>query len=139
MEPRGAGSSRCGAVGDGRDLERGGVSVVLLAVGLAIMMVGLTAVTVGSVIHARHRAQVGADAAALAGAMRMAEGAPAVCDRASELAEANSTSLSGCAVHKGVVVVRTEAWLPKPLHRWGPIAAAAAAEPMGAAPDTDGG
>lgn len=109
--------------------ERGSASIVVLAVGLAIMMVGLTAMTLGSVIHARHRAQVGADAAALAGAMRIAEGAPTACDRAAELAAANNTVLADCAVNGGEVAVRAQVSLPEPLQQWGVVSAVAVAAP----------
>lgn len=102
---------------------------MVLAVGLMVLLVGFTALGLGSVTHARHRAQLGADAAALAGAMRVAEGAPTVCARAAELADANDAALAGCSVNGFEVAVRAEVRLPEPFNRWGAVSAVAVAGP----------
>ncbi|WP_406813806.1 Rv3654c family TadE-like protein [Mycobacterium sp. M23085] len=59
----------------------------------------------GSAVVARHRAQAGADLAALAGAARLASGADAACARAAGVARRMRVDDIGCAVDGLDVVV----------------------------------
>ncbi|MEU4565736.1 Rv3654c family TadE-like protein [Micromonospora sp. NPDC023956] len=76
--------------------DRGGASVLLLAVGLVVLLVGLFGTAVGAARTARQQARVAADFAALAGAGTSLRGAEAACQRAAELAAANGARLVRC-------------------------------------------
>jgi secretion/DNA translocation related TadE-like protein len=78
------------------------------------MMAVLLALTVaggyiGSAVIARHRAQAAADLAALAAAVRLADGAAASCAQASALASAMHTVVAQCSVDDLDVVVTVDA------------------------------
>ncbi|MFC7274342.1 Rv3654c family TadE-like protein [Paractinoplanes rhizophilus] len=91
-----------------RDPDRGGASIFLLAVGLALVLAGLGGTAIGSARVARHRAHTAADLAALAAAMRAIEGEDAACARAADFAAANGGRLTFCTVDGLEVVVWAE-------------------------------
>ena len=64
---------------------------------------------VGSAVIARHRAQAAADLAAVAAAVRLADGADAACARASELARAMRTVVTRCAIEDLDALVTADA------------------------------
>ncbi|GAA0263572.1 hypothetical protein GCM10009539_57050 [Cryptosporangium japonicum] len=86
---------------------RGSASVLALAVGLALLLVGLGFQTVGAAAVARHRAGLAADLAALSGALHVAEGAPAACARAAAIASENGATLTDCRTTGTHVIVST--------------------------------
>lgn len=75
---------------------------------------------IGSAVVARHRAQSGADLAALAAAARLPEGVEAACGRASVIAHAMSVSVADCAVDALDVVVVVTAGRARAAARAGP-------------------
>ena len=77
----------------------------LIAVVLAITVAAAAA---GSAVVARHRAQAGADLAALAAAAGLPAGGAADCTRAAGLTAAMSTPMAGCVVDDLDVVVTVE-------------------------------
>lgn len=86
-------SRRC--VG-GRD--RGSASVLVLAFGLLVILIGAAFAQVGAAVAARHRAQAAADLGALAGAAWAPAGRSAACSRAAELVIANGATLESCTL-----------------------------------------
>lgn len=89
--------SRCLRHGPG-DRERGGATVVLLATGLVLVIVGLFGAAVGSAWLARQRVRVAADLAALAGAGQAVYGVDTACLRAAQIADRNGAVLTTCAL-----------------------------------------
>lgn len=114
-----------------RDPQRGGASVIALGIGLCVLVFAMVAVLLAAAIEARHRAQIGADAAALAGAMRATQGATSACGRAAELAAANDTTIRTCELSGMDITVEVTAKLPSPLRRFGPVVGLARAGPVG--------
>jgi secretion/DNA translocation related TadE-like protein len=100
-----------GGPGDPRHLaagargERGGASLVALALVAFLLLAGLLAVDVGALVAARAAAQTAADMAALA-ALTPSGGAPPA--RAAAIASANGAELAGCdcSAVEAVVTVR---------------------------------
>lgn len=89
------------------------------------MMAVLVAFTVGgfhigSAVVARHRAQAGADLAALAAAARLPEGADAACGEASVIAQAMNVAVLGCEVDDLDVVITVAAGKARAGARAGP-------------------
>jgi secretion/DNA translocation related TadE-like protein len=84
---------------------------------------------VGSAVVARHRAQAGADLAALAAATDIASGREAACKQAGVVARAMDTTMADCTVDGLEVVVHVEAALSLGAWRTGPAHAAARAGP----------
>ena len=84
---------------------------------------------VGSAVIARHRAQAAADLAALAAAVRLADGADAACARASELARAMRTVVTRCAIEDLDVLVTVDASMTFGRLGVGPARASARAGP----------
>jgi secretion/DNA translocation related TadE-like protein len=82
---------------------------------------------VGSAVIARHRAQAAADLAALAAAVRLADGA--ACARASELARAMRTIVTRCAIEDLDVLVTVDASMTFGRLGVGPARASARAGP----------
>ena len=62
--------------------DRGGATVLVLAIGLVTVLVAIASAAVGAAIVARHRAQAAADLAALAGALAALDGVEVACARA---------------------------------------------------------
>ncbi|KAB2351137.1 helicase [Actinomadura rudentiformis] len=80
-----------------------------------VWVVAVTAMTVGSVRVARHRADAAADLAALAGAARVAEGSGAACRAADAVAAKSGARLSGCRVRGRVVEISVTVVLRVPI------------------------
>jgi secretion/DNA translocation related TadE-like protein len=99
----------------------------MIAVLLAITVGG---VYVGSAVIARHRAQAAADLAALAAAVRVADGTDAACMQASVLARAMNTAVTKCVVEDLDVVVTVETRVPLARFTVGPARATARAGPV---------
>jgi len=81
------------------------LAAVLIATLAAITLAG---VQVGSAVVARHRAQAGADMAALAAAMWLPHGPEIACRQAAAVSRAMGAALSGCDVDGLDVVVRVD-------------------------------
>ncbi|HZE38602.1 MAG TPA: Rv3654c family TadE-like protein, partial [Stackebrandtia sp.] len=121
----------------GTERERGSASVLVLGVGLCLLLVAGVFVTVATAVELRHRAQIGADAAALAGAMRVVEGPEVACARARQLAVANHTAIIACELSGADLTVTVGVAPPRALAAFGPVTAIARAGPVPAA--TGGG
>ncbi|MFI7604826.1 Rv3654c family TadE-like protein [Micromonospora sp. NPDC049366] len=85
-----------GAGGAGAETERGGATVLVLAVGLVFVLFGIFGAAVTAAQLARQRAAVAADFGALAGAGRAIEGEPIACARAADLVAGNGGRLVTC-------------------------------------------
>ncbi|KAA0104125.1 Rv3654c family TadE-like protein [Mycolicibacterium sp. P1-5] len=86
-----------------------GVATVLAAVLIATLVaITLAGVQVGSAVVARHRAQAGADMAALAAAMWLPSGAETACRQAAAVSRAMGAAMSGCNVEELDIVVRVD-------------------------------
>lgn len=81
------------------------LSAVLVA---TLVVITLAGVEVGSAVVARHRAQAGADMAALAAAMWLPSGAETACRQAAAVSRAMGAALSGCDIEKLDIVVRVD-------------------------------
>ncbi len=68
----------------------------MLAVSAVTLMVGLTAVAVGTAAVTRHRAEAAADLGAIAAASAALRGQPGACAQAGEVVRANGAKLTGC-------------------------------------------
>jgi secretion/DNA translocation related TadE-like protein len=99
-------------IGRGRTLgdDRGGATVLMLAIGLVTVLVAIASAAVGAAIVARHRAQNAADLAALAGALDALDGVEVACARAGEIATQNGGHLTACDVDGLDIVVTVQAW-----------------------------
>ena len=93
----------------GLEGDRGGATVLVLAIGLVTVLVAIASAAVGSAIVARHRAQTAADLAALAGALDSLDGVEVACARAREIAARNGGHLIACDLDGLDVVVTVEA------------------------------
>ncbi|MEU4554030.1 secretion/DNA translocation related TadE-like protein [Micromonospora violae] len=82
--------------GSRQDTERGGATVILLAVGLVFVLVGTFGAAVAGAAMAAQRAAVAADLGALAGAAKALDGEPAACASAGDIAVRNGGRLVGC-------------------------------------------
>lgn len=85
--------------------QNGSASILVVMLGLCILSVAMVACLIATAVQARHQAQTGADAAALAAAMRVAQGPGAACDRADELATDNHAAVTDCSVTGGYVTI----------------------------------
>jgi secretion/DNA translocation related TadE-like protein len=103
------GSARChidrGSL-SGR-LDRGSASVVMVAVIGVVVATTAGALVLAGVVRASHQARLGADLGAVAGAVRLRDGASASvsCAEAGRIASANGTSLQACSVSGSEVTV----------------------------------
>jgi secretion/DNA translocation related TadE-like protein len=77
-------------------VERGSASVLVLALGFLLAVVGGLAGAVGAVTVARHRAASAADLAALAAADKALAGPAVACAAAARAAQAVSAVLESC-------------------------------------------
>lgn len=116
------------------DRQHGGASVIALGIGLCVLVFAMVAFMLAAAIEARHRAQIGADVAALAGAMRAGQGAAPACERAAQLAVANHTTILDCELSGLDLTVEVSAPLPGPLQRFGPVIGHARAGPIAPPP-----
>ncbi|MGC4849542.1 Rv3654c family TadE-like protein [Micromonospora sp. DT15] len=101
---------------DGRpDRQRGGATVLLLAMGLVFVVFGTFGAAIVAAGMASQRAAVAADLGALAGAARVLDGDAAACASASDLAGRNDGRLVGCRLDGMDVLVTVEvAFTPLP-------------------------
>ncbi|MGV9210821.1 Rv3654c family TadE-like protein [Micromonospora sp. RB23] len=101
---------------DGRaNVERGGATVLLLALGLVFVLVGTFGAAVAATGMAAQRAAVAADLGALAGATRALDGAAAACASAADIAQRNAGRMVDCVVDGLDVLVTVEvAFTPIP-------------------------
>ncbi|MBM7077886.1 Rv3654c family TadE-like protein [Micromonospora humida] len=99
----GPGGERPGGVAD-----RGGATVLVLAIGLVFVLVGLFGAAIGAARLARHQARVAADFGALAGAGVAPQGAGVACATADEFVRANAARLVTCRADGLDVVVTVE-------------------------------
>lgn len=86
--------------------DRGAASVLVLAVGMVLVLLGVAGATVGAARVARHQARNAADFGALAGAAHTIEGQTAACAVADRYVRANGARMIGCAVTGLEIVVR---------------------------------
>lgn len=84
--------------------ERGSATLLVLAMGGALVLLGAALAVVTAMVAAHRVAQSAADLAALAGARGVAEGRDG-CARAADVAAANHAHLATCAVTGRVVDV----------------------------------
>ncbi|GHJ10582.1 hypothetical protein TPA0907_49490 [Micromonospora humidisoli] len=105
---RRAGVTGPGRKGRGDVAERGGATVLLLAVGLVFVLVGLFGAAIGAARLARHQARVAADFGALAGAGAARQGAGVACATADGFVRANAARLVTCRADGLDVVVTVE-------------------------------
>ncbi|MEW2426758.1 Rv3654c family TadE-like protein [Micromonospora sp. NPDC047644] len=97
------------------DRQRGGATVLLLAIGLVFMVFGTFGAAIVAAGMASQRAAVAADLGALAGAARALDGDAAACATASDLAGRNEGRLVGCHLDGMDVLVTVEvAFTPLP-------------------------
>lgn len=101
------------------------LAAILIAALAAITLAG---VQIGSAVVARHRAQAGADMAALAAAMWLPRGAEGACRQAAAVSRAMGAVLSRCDVDELDVVVAVDVATGRLLG--GPAHAAARAGPV---------
>ncbi len=97
--------SACGGPGE----ERGSATILAVGVMAALVLFAGVFAAVGQAGAARHRAQGAADAAALAGAVRILLGEAAACEAASELIAAGETVLERCEVKDLEITVHVTA------------------------------
>ncbi len=115
--------------GHARD-ERGGVSMVMLAVLVAGLVLATGAARLGGALVGRARAESAADAAALAAADRLASGGGGAAARtaAARTAASNHARLVSCDCAGPSAAVVVEVDLPAPLGMFGPARGRAKAE-----------
>lgn len=89
--------------------DRGVATVFASFVMLALLVVAMSIVHVGSSVAARHQAQSAADLAALAAAGALDGGDESACVAAETIARRMSVSLAGCSVEDWDVVVTVTA------------------------------
>lgn len=80
--------------------DRGSASIWVLACSALVLLIGVAAALRSTAVLARHRAEAGADFAALAAAERIGVGDDS-CAAAAELATANGAALVGCDLQPG--------------------------------------
>jgi len=107
--------------------------VLVLALGMLVSLSAVAGVVRGVAVTARHRAEMAADLAALAGATAVVDGYTSACGAADRVARSNGARLSRCVVAGDVVEVlvvravpfgRLGSWPASGRARAGPGAAA---------------
>ena len=99
--------------------DHGSASVVMVGVIGVVVSTTAGALVLAGVVRASHQARLGADLAAVAGALHLRDGASssAACGAAAHIASANDTSLQTCSVNGDdvtvVVAAAASAW-PRP-------------------------
>ncbi|WP_235677944.1 Rv3654c family TadE-like protein [Mycolicibacterium sarraceniae] len=81
------------------------MAAILIA---ALVAIALAGVQIGSAVVARHRAQAGADMAALAAAMWLPRGADSACRQAAVVSGAMGATLRGCDIDELDVMVAVD-------------------------------
>lgn len=79
--------------------ERGSGSLLALAVACVLVLTGLTAATLGSLVVARRQASTAAEMAALSAAARPVEEMESACATAQRVARAHRSVVLSCAVN----------------------------------------
>ena len=102
-----------------RPRDGGNASVIVLGVIGVLVSVTGGALVLAGVVRASHQARMGADLAAIAGALQVGDGASAsfACAAAARIATANGTSLQACSVSGSevrVIAAATSATWPEP-------------------------
>jgi secretion/DNA translocation related TadE-like protein len=95
--------------------DRGAATLWVLTFTAIIWLAGVSAMAVGGVRTARHRADAAADLAALAAAARVPEGGVAACARARSIAAESAARIARCVVEDGTVDVSVTLVLRVPL------------------------
>ncbi|MEU8161295.1 Rv3654c family TadE-like protein [Micromonospora parva] len=104
-----------GPVARRRDRQRGGATILLLAMGLVFVLFGTFGAAIVAAGMASQRAAVAADLGALAGAARALDGDAVACASASDLAGRNDGRLVSCHLDGLDVLVTVEvAFTPLP-------------------------
>jgi secretion/DNA translocation related TadE-like protein len=85
--------------------DDGVATVVVCFCAMALIAVTALSLYLGAAVLARHRAEVAADAGALAGAIVVLDGADAACTAASRVVEANGGELRSCALDGADVLI----------------------------------
>ncbi|MET8253994.1 Rv3654c family TadE-like protein [Micromonospora sp. NPDC005197] len=97
------------------DAERGGATLLLLALGLVFVLVGTFGAAVAAAGMAAQRAAVAADLGALAGAARALDGDAVACAAAADIVHRNAGRLIDCLLDGLDVLVTVEvAFTPLP-------------------------
>ncbi|MFG3553688.1 Rv3654c family TadE-like protein [Micromonospora sp. NPDC047557] len=97
------------------DAERGGATLLLLALGLVFVLVGTFGAAVAAAGIAAQRAAVAADLGALAGAARALDGEAVACATAADIVHRNAGRLIDCLLDGLDVLVTVEvAFTPLP-------------------------
>ncbi|MBV7282436.1 Rv3654c family TadE-like protein [Corynebacterium sp. TAE3-ERU30] len=100
--------------------ERGYATVLLVAMIAVLCSILAGMATVGSLLIARHQAQLAADMAAVAGAYAHSDGHDG-CRMAEEVARHNSAALGSCAVDGADIIVQTVVRGREAVARAGPL------------------
>ena len=109
--------------------DEGSASIIVVAVGLAAVLVAAALADAGAVIVAHHRAQAAADLSALAGAAHAIEGASASCAAAGVSADENGAQMLHCGLDGWDVVVTVQVRPFGPAAAFGSATASARAGP----------
>ncbi|MGI5525079.1 Rv3654c family TadE-like protein [Micromonospora sp. CA-259024] len=100
---------------DRSDAQRGGATVLLLAIGLVLVLFGTFGAAVAAAGMADQRALVAADLGALAGAARALGGDTTACASAADIVGRNGGRMVGCRLDGLDVLVTVEvAFTPIP-------------------------
>ncbi|WP_433653092.1 Rv3654c family TadE-like protein [Micromonospora zamorensis] len=97
------------------DAQRGGATVLLLAIGLVFVLFGMFGAAIAAAGMAGQRAMVAADLGALAGAAQALDGDAVACASAADIVGRNAARLVGCHLDGLDVLVTVEvAFTPLP-------------------------
>ncbi|WP_433552394.1 Rv3654c family TadE-like protein [Micromonospora zamorensis] len=97
------------------DAQRGGATVLLLAIGLVFVLFGMFGAAIAAAGMAGQRAMVAADLGALAGAAQALDGDAMACASAADIVGRNAGRLVGCRLDGLDVLVTVEvAFTPLP-------------------------
>jgi secretion/DNA translocation related TadE-like protein len=114
---------------DGDRGDRGSATLWVVTAMVVVLAVGGTSGAVGIVILTRHRANTAADAAALAAAREVLEGAGPACAAAAGIARTDAASLTRCGLDGATAQVEVAVALPGVLSRFGTAVGRARAGP----------
>ncbi len=109
--------------------ERGSGSVYVLGLIAIVVLLGMTGVSLGAGLVARHRAAAAADLSALSAAAHVLERGGAACETAAHVASAQGARLTSCRLAGAIASVTVQVSLPGPLSRLGPATGQARAGP----------
>ena len=109
-----------------QEVDRGTVTVPAAVVTLALLLLVVLGVQLGTAVVARHRAEVAADLGALAGAAMLWHGPDVGCRRAATVVERNGATLVSCRWAGRHLLIETVV----PVAVWGTAGARARAGPV---------